>query len=99
MPRNVEIKARVSDPAQLRALALTLTDTQPQLLRQEDTFYHVPVGRLKLREFGDGTGELIAYVRPDRAEFKASHYAITPAADPATPKASTRTVELSPTPS
>ncbi len=83
MPCNVEIKARVSDPGRLRQLALTLGDGPGQLINQRDTFYVVPRGRLKLREFGDGTGELIAYERPDLEGPKTSHYIISPAPDPA----------------
>lgn len=82
MPRNVEIKARVADPAGLRAAALDLGDGPPQLIVQRDTFYRVPHGRLKLRVFADGTGELIAYERPDNEGPKTSRYVISPAPDP-----------------
>ena len=82
MPRNVEIKARTDNPTRLRQLALALADSGPELIRQRDTFYNVPRGRLKLREFADGSGELIAYERPDRDGPKTSHYAISPTADP-----------------
>ena len=82
MARNVEIKARVQHPARLRELAVTLSDQPTCLIRQKDTFYHATEGRLKLREFGDGTGELIAYNRPDSEGPKTSQYAISPADDP-----------------
>jgi len=80
--RNVEIKARVSDAARLRELALALGDGPGRLIRQKDTFYRAHNGRLKLREFGDGSGELIAYERPDLQGPKTSRYAISPTADP-----------------
>ena len=38
-------------------------------------------GRLKLREFGDGTAELIYYERPDKAGPKTSKYTRTQIAD------------------
>ncbi|MBW2704568.1 MAG: class IV adenylate cyclase [Deltaproteobacteria bacterium] len=82
MPRNVEIKARVLNPDRLRELALAVGDGPGQLIRQKDTFYNAPTGRLKLREFGDGTGELIAYNRPDREGPKTSQYAISATSDP-----------------
>ena len=82
MARNVEIKARVNQPERLRERALALGDRPEQLIRQKDTFYHAAVGRLKLREFGDGTGELIAYNRPDQEGPKTSQYAISATADP-----------------
>lgn len=83
MARNVEIKARVENPTRLRRLALALGDGPGQPIHQKDTFYRSRQGRLKLREFADGSGELIAYDRPDKTGPKTSHYAISPTADPA----------------
>ena len=82
MPSNVEIKARVSQPERLRALAIALGDGPAKLIRQKDTFYNAYSGRLKLREFDDGTGELIAYERPDREGPKTSRYTISRTNDP-----------------
>jgi len=65
MARNVEIKARVRDFQSLQQSAERLTDTSVEELLQVDTFFHVPRGRFKLREFPDGRGELIAYARSD----------------------------------
>src|SRR3954469_9490010 len=45
-------------------------------LTQVDTFFVVPKGRLKVREFGDGSGELIAYDRPDQPGPKSSSYTV-----------------------
>jgi predicted adenylyl cyclase CyaB len=74
MTRNVEIKARVSDLAALRKRVVEVSASGSELLVQRDTFYAVPQGRLKLREFGDGTAELIYYERPDKAGPKTSKY-------------------------
>lgn len=82
MPQNVEIKARVLDPEGFRKAATALTGCQGQLIRQDDTFFTVPKGRLKLRDFGDGRGELIRYHRPDTDGPKVSSYAISPTDDP-----------------
>jgi len=83
MPRNVEIKARATAPARQRALAAALADSGPATLEQEDTFFHCPTGRLKVRAFPDGAGELIHYRRPDAAGPKASEYAVVPTPDAA----------------
>jgi adenylate cyclase class IV len=83
MPANIEIKARVADPARLMNRALALATEPPRTIRQRDTFFNVPDGRLKTREFADGTGELIFYRRPDAAGPKASDYAISPSPDAA----------------
>jgi adenylate cyclase class IV len=48
MPTNIEIKARVHDMAALRSRAEGLSDTPVQIIPQEDTFFHIPKGRLKL---------------------------------------------------
>jgi predicted adenylyl cyclase CyaB len=82
MPANVEIKARVHDPGGLRARAAALADGSPELILQTDTFFPVPSGRLKLRDFGDGRGELIFYRRADVSGPKVSDYRISPTADP-----------------
>ena len=50
MPKNVEIKANVKDVKKLKVLAEELSLTEGKLIVQEDTFFLVPNGRLKLRE-------------------------------------------------
>lgn len=84
MARNVEIKARVADPEALVARVRTVATEGPTQLRQDDTFFRCPSGRLKLRVFEDGTGELIFYRREDRFATKESFYVRTPAAEPDT---------------
>lgn len=81
MPRNVEIKARVADPDGLLVRARALAGSEPEIIRQTDTFFATARGRLKLRQFADGTGELIAYDRPDDQGPKTSRYAIAPCVD------------------
>lgn len=80
---NIEIKARARDLDRLERRARELGGGEAEELLQVDTFYSVPTGRLKLRVFGDGTGELIQYHRPDRGGPKESRYERVPAADPA----------------
>ncbi len=82
MGQNVEIKARVADPVSFRKAAGQLTNSQGELIHQTDTFFSVPNGRLKLRDFGDGRGELIWYQRPNSGGPKISDYAISPTIDP-----------------
>lgn len=82
MARNVEIKARVESVEAVLPLALACADGPPEAIAQDDTFFVCANGRLKLRVFADGRGELIAYARPDTAGPKTSDYAITPVADP-----------------
>ena len=83
MASNVEIKARVTDPTAMRSRVEALGTAAPEELVQIDTFYNVPTGRLKLREFADGTGEIIYYERPDAVGPKVSNYARAPSSDPA----------------
>ena len=82
MPRNVEIKARIDSIEALLPLARDLADGPPEAIAQDDTFFTCAIGRLKLRVFADGRGELIAYVRPDAAGPKTSDYTIAPVCDP-----------------
>ena len=83
MPRNIEIKARIASVEALRPRAEALAGAPAQLITQDDSFFEVPHGRLKLREFADGSAELIHYHRPDGLEAKASDYVRVPVPEPA----------------
>ncbi len=80
--RNIEIKARLHSPEEQSGLALALADGPAEVLHQVDTFFNVRSGRLKLREFAGGSGELISYHRPDSRLPTCSNYSIYPAASP-----------------
>lgn len=82
MPSNVEIKAAVRDLRHLTQRAQELSGTDGTVIGQQDTFFKVPAGRLKLRDFQDGTGQLIFYERADTEGPKLSNYSITPTNDP-----------------
>ncbi len=83
MPTNIEIKARARDFGDIRSRAEALSDTPVQVIPQEDTFFNVPQGRLKLRVRQSAPAQLIYYVRPDQEGPKRSDYQIfeTPDAD------------------
>ena len=81
MARNVEIKARVQQIEPIRHRASAIAPAPPQFISQIDTFFFVQHGRLKVREFEDGSGELIAYDRADEAGPKASKYSIVSCED------------------
>lgn len=83
MARNVEIKAKVDDLGQLHRHIQGIATSGPTLIAQDDTFFTCDTGRLKLREFQDGSGELIFYQRADSTGPKASFYVRTPTPDPA----------------
>ncbi|HVQ05811.1 MAG TPA: adenylate cyclase, partial [Burkholderiaceae bacterium] len=63
MARNIEIKARIASIDAVMPRARALASGEAQLIAQDDTFFAVPHGRLKLREFADGSAELIHYHR------------------------------------
>ena len=83
MDRNVEIKARIASVDAMRPVAAAIADTGPTPIAQDDTFFACTAGRLKLRDFGDGRGELIFYTRPDETGPKTSSCVRTPTTDPA----------------
>ena len=69
---NIEFKASVNDLAVLETLLL---QHQPLFIgedHQVDTYFNVPIGRLKLRE-GNIENALIHYDREDIAGTKSSH--------------------------
>ena len=72
MPRNIEIKARIGSVEALLPMARAVAGGTPEVIHQDDTFFRVPHGRLKLREFADGSAELIHYHRPDSLDANAS---------------------------
>ena len=82
MPRNIEIKARIESIAALRPRAAAIATAGPTEIFQDDTFFACPAGRLKLRAFPDGSGELIFYRRPEALGPKESFYVRSPTADP-----------------
>lgn len=82
MGRNVEIKAKVSDPALIRKRAEEIADSRPTVIEQEDTFFNCPNGYLKLRRFSEIEGELIYYWRPDSVEPRESQYIRSLSRDP-----------------
>ena len=83
MPRNIEIKARIESIDALLPRARPLADGEAELIEQDDSFFQVPQGRLKPREFADGSAELIHYHRSDAPEARASDYVRVPVPDAA----------------
>ncbi|MEA3408703.1 MAG: class IV adenylate cyclase [Chloroflexota bacterium] len=83
MPMNVEIKARVRDMVALKRRVETLAEGEGEMLCQEDIFFHVPQGRLKLRLSPESRGQLIYYEREDATGPTSSTYHIYPTSDPA----------------
>jgi len=82
MSRNIEIKARIQSVEALTARAAAVADEGPIEIAQDDTFFRCDSGRLKLRAFADGTGELIYYRRADQYGPKESFYLRSPTAAP-----------------
>jgi adenylate cyclase class IV len=81
MPRNIEIKLRIDSVDVLLPRALALAGAAAQTIEQDDSFFRVAHGRLKLRDFGDGRAELIHYQREDGIEARASDYLRVAVAD------------------
>lgn len=81
MPQNLEIKARIKSRQEAQTVAEQLGANFSCEIEQVDTYFKVPDGRLKLREFGDGRGELIFYRRPEQELNRWSTYSIYPSPD------------------
>ena len=84
MARNVEIKARIESVETVVPRVAALADQGPIEIVQDDTFFACDSGRLKLRAFSGGEGQLIFYRRPDQAGPKESFFVISPTAAPDT---------------
>jgi predicted adenylyl cyclase CyaB len=72
--RNLELKVRLVDPKAAFARARELGAELWGDLRQTDTYFAVPSGRLKLRETAGFQAELIYYERDESAATRASDY-------------------------
>jgi predicted adenylyl cyclase CyaB len=83
LARNIEIKARVASIDAVMPRARALAQRDAERIEQDDTFFRVPHGRLKLRQFADGSAELIQYDRADTVEAKLSDYRRVAVADAA----------------
>ena len=92
MPANIEIKAHARDFAGIKSRAEKLSDTPVEVIPQEDIFFNVPQGRLKLRILAPDNAQLIYYTRPDQEGPKRSDYHIAYTSDPDNLK---RVLELS----
>jgi len=79
--RNLELKARDRDPARSLRTCRALGAEDRGLLLQQDTYFAVPDGRLKLRRESGAPAQLIAYERPDRTGTSESRYRIAEVAD------------------
>lgn len=82
MPRNIEIKARISSVDALVAKVRSIADQGPWEVRQVDTYFACAGGRLKLRTGSEDPGELIYYRRDNQAAPKESFYQRFPTSDP-----------------
>ncbi len=82
MAQNVEIKAYARDFVGQGEIARSLSGGEPEIINQEDIFFNVPEGRLKLRVFTQDRAELIYYLRSDQHGPKISQYEISETNDP-----------------
>ncbi len=84
--RNVELKAHCPDPMGVLATCQELVHrgeaSDGGILWQEDTYFHVSHGRLKLREQDPGGSTLVQYDRADEAHQRLSSYHLVPVESP-----------------
>ena len=80
--QNVEIKANATNFNEQKMIAESLTGKPPEVLIQEDIYFNIPRGRLKLRVLSINKGQLIYYERPDEPGPKISKYQIYESSTP-----------------
>jgi predicted adenylyl cyclase CyaB len=81
--RNLELKAVDTAPERSLQVCENLGGEDKGVLLQEDTYFKVSRGRLKLRREREATAQLIAYERPDLLDQKESRYRILEVEDAA----------------
>lgn len=82
MPRNLELKARIPQCSGAVARARDCGARCSGTLLQTDTYFSIPEGRLKLREFHGIGAELISYIRDEQTSERWSDYRKAPITDP-----------------
>jgi adenylate cyclase, class 2 len=83
MPLNLELKASIPSIAEARLSARQCGADFAGILEQEDTYFSVQRGRLKLREIAGQGAQLIYYERPETNLERWSNYSMSPVADAA----------------
>lgn len=81
--RNLELKAVDRDPEESREVCEGLGAEVGGVLLQEDTYFDVPRGRLKLRREEGASAHLIAYERSNDSGQRESRYRIVEVEDDA----------------
>lgn len=79
----IEVKARCKDWAEMRHRLSAQATASPIEIKQDDTFFACPNGRLKLRELAADRGRLIFYVRSDGAGVKQTDFVVSKTESPA----------------
>ncbi len=83
MLRNLELKASLPSIESARVAARRCGAEFRGILLQEDTYFNVPHGRLKLREFAGAGAELIFYERAEHSLERWSSYSTVAVPEPA----------------
>ena len=81
--RNLELKVRDADPERSLSTCERLPAEDGGILLQEDTYFDVPKGRLKLRQETGAPAHLIAYERSDLPGQRESRYRVVEIGDAA----------------
>ncbi|XP_062582629.1 uncharacterized protein LOC134244365 [Saccostrea cucullata] len=82
MPFTVDVKAKIFDLEAFKEKVKVKSQSEGEVLVQEDIFFNVPQGRLKLRNTENKRSELCFYERPDQEEGKLSDFATSFISDP-----------------
>lgn len=80
--KNLEFKANCDSLDALRQRLVDFEAKHRRTMKQLDTYFNVPQGRLKLREIDTHKAELIYYQRSDLAESRYSDYQVCDIPEP-----------------
>jgi len=80
--KNLEIKAKVNSLEKIESLFKQLGAKKIETVRQIDTYFKVPKGRLKLRKFSQAESKLIFYERAENSNQRWSNYYTFPITEP-----------------
>jgi predicted adenylyl cyclase CyaB len=82
MPKNLELKARLSSLGNALRIARKINARYEGILHQTDRYYRCRHGRLKIRTEKSGRAEMIFYKRPNKKGSRISDYIVLPLNNP-----------------
>ncbi|MFA6272267.1 MAG: class IV adenylate cyclase [Patescibacteria group bacterium] len=78
LKQNIELKVKISSIVDFRNILINNKSRFVRRMKQVDTYFTYPSGRLKIRNINNQKGEIIFYKRADKKNSRISDYWVVP---------------------